>query len=437
MKKILLVLAVLASVQIAGAQQLKNLPKAQSDVASAQKAADDAKKSTKYATWMNLGKALVAAYTAPTGNGIIGDNRTNLQLTMAGVKPVSSETVNLLGATFTKDSYETADYYFNEADFLVAIVVTKPAVENALGRAADAYKKAFELDTKGQKTKDITLALQDIASKYYDEAYNYYTIGNRARASEMFEASARVKAGQPLNEIDTVGLYSAGVCAYEMGNSERAKILLEEALSYGYSGQEGGTYPILAGIAQAAGDNDKRLALLEEGFTKYPKNQTILVGLIQYYSEKGDDNTKLFELINSAKANEPNNPTLPNAEGDIKKGLGDFDGALAAYREAQAIDPNYVYSYTGEGILFYERALKCQEDADKLEMSEWRKYDELIAQREQYLKECIAPFEKAFEVATDDGVKSGVAQYLKSVCFRFSEEPEFKAKYDKYNEYLK
>ena len=52
---------------------------------------------------------------------------------------------------------------------------------------------------------------------------------------------------------------------------------------------------------------------------------------------------------------------------------------------------------------------------------------------EKSLKGCIGPFEKAFEVTKDPGIKRAVAEYLKNACFRFrTEGAEFQAKYDKY-----
>ena len=57
---------------------------------------------------------------------------------------------------------------------------------------------------------------------------------------------------------------------------------------------------------------------------------------------------------------------------------------------------------------------------------------------ENYLKGCVAPFEKAFELIKDDEIKTSIAEYLKNACFRFrSESAEFQEKYDKYSNYGK
>ena len=90
------------------------------------------------------------------------------------------------------------------------------------------------------------------------------------------------------------------------------------------------------------------------------------------------------------------------------------------------------YGYVGEGIMFYNRAIELQEQAQN-ELDD-AKYTALLSQFETALKACIAPFEKAYEVTTSDNLKAGIAEYLKNACFRFRDEsPEYLEKYNKYS----
>ena len=57
----------------------------------------------------------------------------------------------------------------------------------------------------------------------------------------------------------------------------------------------------------------------------------------------------------------------------------------------------------------------------------------LVEKFEAALKGCIAPFEKALEVTKDESLKPSIAEYLKNACYRFREEGDFGAKYEKYN----
>ncbi len=434
MKKIFLTLAVFASISIANAQdQVKGIDAARAAVESAQAAADNAKKATKAATWLKLGQTLFDAYNAPAGNAWVGASAQELALLMGRERPISEEMVTVGGEEYRKQVFETRNYYFNGAGILSMIEVTKPIYTDALARALDAYKKAYELDPK--KDKEIVAAIQTIAQKYTDEAYNAYSFGNYAVCSELFENAYNAAQTKPLAKLDTNALFNAGFAAEAAGNIQRAKDLYEKSMSYGYYGEEGSAYARLAEVSSQLGDKEAQVAYLEKGFAAYPQSQSILVGLINLYSGSSENSDRLFELLDAARKNEPNNPTLYYVEGNIRVKLGDIENAAIAYEKCAEINPQYEYGYVGEGIMYYNKAAEIQEAAQN-EFDD-AKYLALVADFEKSLKACIEPFEKAFEISQDNSVKVGVAEYLKNACFRFREEDEaFLEKYNKYNDFV-
>jgi tetratricopeptide (TPR) repeat protein len=166
--------------------------------------------------------------------------------------------------------------------------------------------------------------------------------------------------------------------------------------------------------------------------TKFPENQSVLIGLINYYLNSGDDTARLFELFEDAKKNEPDNASLYYVEGNARKKLGQTEEALAAYDKATQVNPNYEWGYIGKGIALYDLAVELQDKANN-EMDN-DKYMALMGEFEKALKGCIEPFEKAFNLVQDNEIKANLAEYLKNACFRFRNEgAEFQAKYDKYN----
>ena len=44
----------------------------------------------------------------------------------------------------------------------------------------------------------------------------------------------------------------------------------------------------------------------------------------------------------------------------------------------------------------------------------------------------VVAFEQAYEVTKDNEIKITVAEYIKNACFRFRTDPEYQAKYEKY-----
>ena len=431
MKKLFIALAVLASLQIANAQQTKDAEGAKKKVEAAKAATLNEKKAVNPATWFKLGQAYVDAYNVVQGNGYVGATQTDLQLIMSAIKPKGTEKVKVGGQDMTVYHYDTADYYF-AGDRLAMIVTTNPAVENPLGNALDAFSKAAELDIKGKKTKDIVEAISGIHDKYSTDAVNAYSLANYSLSSELFEAAYKSSITAPFTQTDTNSVYNAGLTAWIANDVARAKVFFEKCLEYNYSGEDGDVYSRLATLAEKEGNKELALKYLEDGFVLYPKSQSILIGLINYYTTNNGSPARLFELLDVAKVNEPGNASLWYVEGNIRLKMDppQVPEALAAYDKCAEIQPNYEYGYIGKGVYLYNHAVEIQEKAS-YEMDD-AKFALLVEEYEKSLKDCIVPFEKAYEVTTDQSIKSTIAEYIKNACFRFREDPEYKAKYEKF-----
>jgi hypothetical protein len=445
MKRILIALAMLAAVQVADAQ-VKSPDAAAKAVAKAETAANDAKKATKVATWVNLGKAYMDAYNAPIGSAWVGAGMQELSLIMGSEKPVSEQQVEVNGAPYLKAVYSNKDFYFAENGTLAMIVVTQPVVEDALVKALDAYKKAYEVDVKQSKIKDIRAALLDINLKFVNEAYNYYQLGEIKKASDLFAMAAETMAAAPVSEFDGNSLYNAGFTAWMAKDFEAAKKYFEQCLAKEFYYEDGEVFAKLADTYTNLGDSASSVKVLEDGFTKFPQSQSILIGLINYYLTNNENPDRLFELIALAKQNEPNNASLPYVEGNIYVELRKADPAnakdyeakaIAAYDACAVINPEYEYGYIGKGIMFYNIALELQEKASDPSLS-WEAWEDLNKEFAQYLKSALEPFETAYNVTKDNSLKVNIADFLKNIYYRFSTEgPEWEEGYRKYNEVVK
>ena len=435
MKRILIALAVLLSVQVADAQT-KTPEAAKKAVESAEVAAANPKKAAKLATWTKLASAYMDAYSAPAGAAWLGASKQELQILMGNQKPISTENVVVAGDQLVKEVYADKEFYYNVNGQLAIINVTKPVVEDALAKAAEAYKKAGELDVKGSKSKDIMAGLANVASKYIDDGMNCYQFGDLAKASQLFEKAANVSAIAPLSKVDTTALYNAAYTAWAGKDYERAKNFFEKCLDANYYYEGGEVFAKLGDVYTNLGDAKKGAEILEKGFVKFPQSQSILIGLINYYMTSGENTDRLFSLIDEAKKNEPNNASLYYVEGNIYKELKNIEKAVESYYKCAEINPEYEFGYIGAGILYYELAIELQEKAGN-ELDD-KKYNELVGQLEQALKDALDPFEKAYAVSKDDQLKVSVAEYLKNIYYRFySNGPEYEAGYKKYDEVVK
>lgn len=435
MKKIFAILAIAATMTAVNAQaQSKNPAAAKAAVEKAQAATENAKQNTKTATWLKYGQTLVEAYNAPAGNAWVGMSAQELQVLAGGEKPTAEEQVVVGGQPMLKQVYPNKNLYFNGNGQLAVIEVTQPVVENALDKALEAYAKAAQLDEKGQKTKDIRTALEDITGKYTDEAYTAYQLGRFAESSTLFEKAAAAAATAPLSQIDTNAIYNAGHTAWAAQDYNRAKGFFEKSLSVGYA-NGGETYAKLGDIAEKLGDSAASKKYLEEGTQKFPESESLMIGLINYYINSGENVDELFKLFQKAEAADPNNPSLYYVEGNARAKLGQDAEAIAAYDKAIAVNPAYEWGYVGKGIKLYDMAFAISEKAQE-EMNE-AKYLALVGEMDKTLKSAVEPLEKGFELMKEIDLKKNIAEYLKNIFFRLrNESADYQAKYDEYNNFI-
>ena len=444
MKRILMALAVLLAVQVADAQ-VKTPEAAKKALDKAIEASQDVKKATKVATWTKLAGAYMDAYNAPAGAAWVGATKQELQLVMGNDKPVATENAVYGGEQCVKEVYADKELYFNQAGQLILIYVTKPVVEDALSGALEAYAKAYEVDLKKSKLKDITAGIENIARKFYEDGMNKYMFNDLAAACDLFGKAAVASATEPLAKVDTTALYNAGFTAWMTKDYEKAKKYFEECVAANYYYQDGEVFAKLADVYTNLGDKTASRDILELGFTKFPQSQSILIGLINYYLTNNEEPNRLFELIGLAKQNEPNNASLYYVEGNVYVELKKVDPdnaeayiakAAEAYDACSTINPEYEFGHIGKGIMYYNIAIELQDlAANELDDAKWVK---LNKQFTETLKAALEPFETAYNISKDDGLKVNIAEYLKNIYYRFySDGPEFEAGYNKYNEVVK
>ena len=430
MKRILLALALVASVQVANAQ-IKSDADIQKAVEKAEAAALDAKKGAKPAPWVKLGEAYVKAYSNPTANISTNIDKQTFAL-MAGEKPSAVETITTAdGQTYEKQVLSRANVYFTQAGNLAFYEVTKPSVAgDPLEKAVKAYAKAFEL---GAKNKDVDDALQNIVGFYYQDAITAYSLGDLNKASDLFGKAASASMTPPSSKIDTNAVYNTAFTAANAGNFARAKEYYNKCLDLGYAA-EGSVYAALSNCALADKDTTAAKQFLADGLQKYPDNPSILTNLINLYIQMKEDPKKIVELLDEAKAQMPDNPSLYYVEGNILTGIKDFDGALKAYRKASEIDPNYEWGYYGEGSMWLSKQAALVEEANALPVNAYKEYDAKMEEISQALKNAAPAFEACYAKATNEDLKGAAADFLKRVYFALRNEgEEYKAAYEKYN----
>lgn len=432
MKKLLFVIALACSMQVAFAQ--KSDADMQKAVDKALVASQDAKKAAKPATWVNLGKAYQAAYSNPTASVVAGLDRANWD-NVFKEKPVAEETVSVNDASYTKLSYSHIDVYFNAAGMLEFAVITKPSVEgDLLAEAANAYVKAYEL---GAKPAEIDGKLQEIVNAYNTAAYSAYQIGDYKNASQMFKGAADVSYMAPCSAPADDSAFNAALVGMSAGDYDVALKYYKICLDHNY-GEGGDIYARLSDVYGVLEDKVNQKAVLEEGFAKYPENQSILIGLINFAENNGEDPNYVLTLLDKAKENDPNNASIYAVQGNILAQMKRYEDAEAIFSQAVEVDPTYNYAYYAWGKMWYDRAVEYQVAADELPLTApQREYDAIIKNRDNSVEKCIAPLEKCFQQSQEIDYKVACAEYLRRAYYQLSNSSnDYKAKSDSYKEFV-
>jgi len=431
MKKLFFALALVCSMQLAYAQK----PDAdlQKGVEKALEASKDAKKSAKPATWMNLGKAYMAAYANPTTNISTGIDKAAFSL-MNKEKAASITNVTLQGATFEKHELSHVNVYFNQAGLLAIVEVTHPSVPgDLLGEAAAAYVKAFEL---GAKDKDVDPKLQEIVNDYYNDAFTAYQLGDLAKASDLFKGAADWSAVPPCSVRNDDAAYNCAFTALAIHNYDRAIEYYNKCLDRGFT-SEGNIYASLSECALAKADTLGAKNYLATGLTQYPDNASILTNLINLYISTKEDPKKIVELLDEAKKAMPDNPSLYYVEGNIMAGVKDYEAAQTAYEKALVIDSKYDMAYYGLANIALKKGEDIVEQMNALDVRDYKKYDELSAQLTEVYIGALVPFEQCYNVSSNPDVKAACADYLKRLNFQLrGVDPKYKADYEKWEAVL-
>ena len=435
MKKILIALSFILSLTMVSAQP-KNAADAQKAVNKAEAAAADAKKAEKPATWIALAKAYVEAYDQPSKNILTGTPQQEVKIFLKEQQILGTTQKTGPEGTYSVDSYADKDLYYNEAGILDFFIVTKPAVEgDVLGKAVEALEKAKAVDPKASKEKDIVAMMDDIHGKLANEALSEYLAGNFDKAASLFKSASECAANPLLGKVDSTNTYYTALVSNMAGNKEQAIEYYKKCIDMGFY-QNGFAYANLAEVYRSMDNKDACMAVLEEGFVKFPENSNILIGLINHYIDNQEDTGKLFDLLHSAQAIDPKNASLFYVEGNVYKQLNDVENAAKLYEKASEIDPNYVFAPLGLGALYYDKAIEIQNKASE-ELDD-NKYYALVKEMDDTLEKAIDPFEKAFALTQDNEIKGAIAEYLKNIYFRLREKnPEYEALSKKYEAFLK
>ncbi len=235
----------------------------------------------------------------------------------------------------------------------------------------------------------------------------------------------------------------------EKGDLDNAAKLYEEIIS---QSKDYEALLKLAQIKEQIGDEVEAISYYEEAFSMNPDMKIILK--LKTFYENIQDWQKLLDILNKAVLSMKNNPILYYERGKIYKQLGEIDKALADFKKALQLNPEYVdvlyelgtlsieqgqirqaTSYVEKILSIFPRSIKARMLRVKIlklqgknlevleELRECVKIDPTfyearvmlgeVLENSGLIAEALEHYEKAYEIKPDSSIALKIAQLAK------------------------
>ncbi len=424
MKKLILSAVALSTLTVSFAQN-KDVEKLQKALVKNDASIADAKKASTAAPWIERADIFIDMANAYTKNLIPGFGLTQIQETIGA--PSSSNEVEYKGVTYMQHSYPEFDVYTNPEQNTISFWMVKEApVEGALTKAFESLEKAHSLSSKEfEGTGKGSVAASRLVAAYQADGMAFYNMGEGDKAGELFEKSFEV--GELTGTFDTLYLYYAGIAYFEGQDFAAAVPALEKVLNAG-SDQDGQLYYYLAESYIKEGNTDKAITVLEDGFNKYPADETIMGTLINAYMAAKKDPSQIVTLVQKAQELSPKNTTLYMVESSIYAEMGDNAKAYVVLEKIMNdIDPNFFSAYYNYAIMKILEAQEIRKQADALDLNDVKGYEAKMDEIVAIQTDAIEKLEKAHEI---DKANKDVIDVLKQLYFPRREDEGSKARYE-------
>tara|TARA_R110000787_G_scaffold85610_1_gene182548 strand:+ start:3699 stop:5018 length:1320 start_codon:yes stop_codon:yes gene_type:complete len=339
---------------------------------------------------------------------------------LTAVTAAESLLANMDDKSKVKFYFFKAQAYFGKKDFQIA---------------ADAFDALLALEKKTGKKKYTTLA-KPIQNQMVQEVYKKATA--QYKAKDFKNAVSSFYLTYKLSPSDTIFVYNAAVSASLSEDYDTSLKYYKELQNMRYSGVttlyfatnketgvkenlgnkntrdlyiKAGDYkdPVdektkpktgdiiknIAYILKAQGKNEEAMKAVEEARKVYPKDLNLILTQADLYFQLKEMD-KYGEFMELAIKQDPTNSLLFFNLGVINYDQGKIEVARKYYKKAIEIKPNYADAYLNLAVIIMDQEKSIVEEMNK-NLSDFDKFDELLAKQKLVHKEALPFVEKADE----------------------------------------
>lgn len=248
----------------------------------------------------------------------------------------------------------------------------KSQFPEALGRAAESYLKANELDTKGSYKAEndrALLALQGASLNAGNDAFgkkDYQVAIDRYARSEMI--------AKALGQVDTNAVFNSALAYESKGDGAMAIERYREAIKIGYAKPE--VYRYISSLQRKGEDLTGAIETTREGLTRFPADKDLMLDEMTFLLA-ADRSEEAEASVKAALSKTPSNAVLWSVLGGLydKKAadakdepamLEWYGKAEESYKKSIEMDAKFFDAYFNIGVLYNNRAAFEYEKCNKL-----------------------------------------------------------------------
>ena len=146
-------------------------------------------------------------------------------------------------------------------------------------------------------------------------------------------------------------------------------------------------------------DTANYVRVLQDAVSRFPQEPWFLQNLINHYIFSGQEQ-EAINYLDQAIAREPNVAQYHLIKGNLNENQKNYEAALADFDRALAIDPTMADAEAGKGRVYYNQAVKMNEDAALI--ADAKEYKKALEEMNAMFRQSMPFFEKAHELAPDN-----------------------------------
>ena len=139
-------------------------------------------------------------------------------------------------------------------------------------------------------------------------------------------------------------------------------------------------------------DTANYVRVLQDAVVRFPQEPWFLQNLINHYIFSGQEQ-EAINYLDQAIAREPNVAQYHLIKGNLNENQKNYEAALADFDRALAIDPTMADAEAGKGRVFYNQAVKMNEDAALI--ADAKEYKKALEEMNAMFRQSMPFFEKA------------------------------------------